>query len=895
MAKLTLSNILAGFRGTNGLNQNFDSIEAALEKTLSRDGTAPNAMLAPLDMNSQQIINLPAPVSNNSAVRKIDLDNAVIAGGGGGGGGAVTSVNGDVGVVVLTAADVGAIPVGGAVTSLNGQVGNLTAVTSVNGDTGVVTVTAAGINAIATTARGAINGVASLDSSGLVPSSQLPTSGSYKGTWNATTNTPTIVSGVGVNGDFYKVATAGTTTIDGVSSWAIGDEIRFGATTWQKIANSAAVSSVAGRTGAVTLGTTDIVGVATSRILGRNTAGTGAAEELTGTQLTAMLDAFAAASKGLVPSPVTATGKVLMDDGTWKDPGVKYASSYGISASNTAVQNATAFAVLAGAGPGLYRFPAGTIQVNATIQMGTGQVWEGGGSGVTTIQWTSAPASGGIEATSKTSIGLKGMTLDSNGVANVLGVVNWNTILDFYVDDLKLINVYKYGMAINNSNTGLVANFEIIHSAKALTQNQAIVVSSSSTQSQNIIFRDGTCRNSAINWTGADIWFERVTVYGWSFGGGFTSEQNANTTRGGLLHCTATDGTGVDVNNTRCPGAEVWGDTVSVIGFQSIANDGMGIDFGSKNGILSSSQFINNGRGTTGFSGISMRYGTATYNASGALVIGCRATDTGPGTQAYGYTEQSASLANITVRACSFIGNVTGPTNILSSTTVTDASGGGVSLATTTPADIGTAAVGTGTTAARSDHVHGHGNQTGGSLHSIATTGTNGFMSSADKTKLDGIASGATNTALSSSTPASVGAQSAGTATTAARADHIHDHGSQTAGTHHAVATTGTAGFMSTTDKTKLDALSNGAVITNSTSFAGATISSGGIGAQAASVVTGAVLGDYVDVSFSFNIGLCTYSAHVTGANAAQVVWSNNSGSPIVLPAGTVYFRVTKR
>src|SRR5690606_1076671 len=37
------------------------------------------------------------------------------------------------------------------------------------------------------------------------------------------------------------------------------------------------------------------------------------------------------------------------------------------------------------------------------------------------------------------------------------------------------------------------------------------------------------------------------------------------------------------------------------------------------------------------------------------------------------------------------------------------------------------------------DHVHAHGNQTGGTLHAVATTGTAGFMSPEDKAKLDSI------------------------------------------------------------------------------------------------------------------------------------------------------------
>lgn len=99
-----------------------------------------------------------------------------------------------------------------------------------------------------------------------------------------------------------------------------------------------------------------------------------------------------------------------------------------------------------------------------------------------------------------------------------------------------------------------------------------------------------------------------------------------------------------------------------------------------------------------------------------------------------------------------------------------------VALSSTTPADVGTAAVGTGTTAARSDHVHAHGNQAGGSLHSdVVASGASGFMSGSDKAKLDGIASGATALALSSTTPAALGTAAVGVGTTAARADHVHN------------------------------------------------------------------------------------------------------------------------
>jgi len=86
---------------------------------------------------------------------------------------------------------------------------------------------------------------------------------SYQGTWNASTNTPTLASGVGVNGYYYITATAGSTNLDGITDWQIGDWLLFNGSNWQKIDQSNLVISVAGRTGAVTLSNTDISGLGT--------------------------------------------------------------------------------------------------------------------------------------------------------------------------------------------------------------------------------------------------------------------------------------------------------------------------------------------------------------------------------------------------------------------------------------------------------------------------------------------------------------------------------------------------------------------------------------------------------------------------------------------------------
>lgn len=82
----------------------------------------------------------------------------------------------------------------------------------------------------------------------------------YKGTWDASTNSPSLSSGVGTNGDYYVVNVAGSTNLDGITDWQIGDWAIFNGSVWQKIDQSNTVTSVNGETGAVVLGVANIAG-----------------------------------------------------------------------------------------------------------------------------------------------------------------------------------------------------------------------------------------------------------------------------------------------------------------------------------------------------------------------------------------------------------------------------------------------------------------------------------------------------------------------------------------------------------------------------------------------------------------------------------------------------------
>lgn len=101
--------------------------------------------------------------------------------------------------------------------------------------------------------KGAASGVATLDGGGKVPAAQLPSSlMEYVGTWNASTNTPTLADGTGTQGNVYRVTVAGSQNLgSGAISFDVGDYAIHNGTVWEKFDTTDSVPSVAGLTGAV--------------------------------------------------------------------------------------------------------------------------------------------------------------------------------------------------------------------------------------------------------------------------------------------------------------------------------------------------------------------------------------------------------------------------------------------------------------------------------------------------------------------------------------------------------------------------------------------------------------------------------------------------------------------
>ena len=100
--------------------------------------------------------------------------------------------------------------------------------------------------------RGKANGYVGLDSNAKIPITHLPDSlvgqVQYQGTWNASTDTPTLPDATASKGYYYVTSAAGTyETI----SYAIGDWVISNGTAWEKVDNTDAVTSVFGRIGAI--------------------------------------------------------------------------------------------------------------------------------------------------------------------------------------------------------------------------------------------------------------------------------------------------------------------------------------------------------------------------------------------------------------------------------------------------------------------------------------------------------------------------------------------------------------------------------------------------------------------------------------------------------------------
>jgi hypothetical protein len=268
----------------------------------------------------------------------------------------------------------------------------------------------------------------------------------FQGSWNASTNTPALASGVGTNGFYYVVSVAGSTNLDGVTDWQVGDWAIFNGTTWQKIDQTNLVSSVNGQTGAVSIAYADLAGAIPTwnqsttgnAATATNVAGGGANRIVynTGTSTTAFIDA-----------PVTA-GHYLKWTGSafeWNVAGTGTVTSVDVSGGTTGLTTS-----------------GGPVTASGTITLAGTLIPVNGGTGISSYAVGDLLFANTTTTLDKLTVGSSGYLLTSNGTAPA------------YVDPAGVTVGNATNVATTATSTD--ANFFIPFVAASTTGNQALGV-----------------------------------------------------------------------------------------------------------------------------------------------------------------------------------------------------------------------------------------------------------------------------------------------------------------------------------------------------------------------------------------------------------------------------------
>ena len=128
----------------------------------------------------------------------------------------------------------------------------------------------------------------------------------FKGTWDANANSPALASSVGTKGDYYVVGTAGSTNLNGISNWGVGDLATFNGSVWQRVEGGADLNGV----NLSVSGTSTLSGLTASTALALN-----ASKEIVSVTNTGTGDNVLATTPTLVGDVTLSTGNLVVSNG----------------------------------------------------------------------------------------------------------------------------------------------------------------------------------------------------------------------------------------------------------------------------------------------------------------------------------------------------------------------------------------------------------------------------------------------------------------------------------------------------------------------------------------------------------------------------------------------------
>jgi len=431
-------------------------------------------------------------------------------------------------------------------------------------------------------------------------SSLLGGSLSYQGTWNATTNNPTLANSncdeAGEKGKFYIVSTAGITTLGGISSWAIGDWLMCNGTSgWSKVASTNAVTSVFGHTGAIVASSGDYTASQITNV---------ASGDIAGITVQAALNELDTEKQGLITAGTT--DQYYRGDKTWQTLdktaiGLSNVEDTGLSTWVGSATVNTLGTIISGTWHGsdiaLGTYTSGNYVAGATTNYGL------------TLTGTEGGTLGILLDGTTLSLGASGLSL------NVGNANTWSATQTF--------SNAVVAPTSSNSINGLVINAGALSSVTSLTGSGALTVASGGTNTALTLNSNGT----------GDVMLDSGTSGAINIATGVNAKTVNIGTGAGAAETINIGGTGANaiaIGNTQTGGSIAIGNAMTT---GTITIGGTGLQTGTIGiGTGTGAQTLNLGTGGTGAKAINIGTGAVANTITMGNITGATKLDLKAGT-----------------------------------------------------------------------------------------------------------------------------------------------------------------------------------------------------------------------------------------------------------------------
>jgi len=290
-----------------------------------------------------------------------------------------------------------------------------------------------------------------------------------KGNWNATTNSPTLIAGIGNQGDSYYVNVGGSQSLPSgtLTLYNIGDIIYYAANNiWNKIDNYQDVISVFGRTGVITSQSGDytisqITNGLSNQLLNDNIYIGNSLNVAAPVSLSGDISLSNAGLTTIQPNVVNNTKLSQSSANTWKGNNTSSTANITDNTLNTLSESVSNILTITGTNNLLN---SGTIQVNQSNTSTNGYLsntdWNTFNNKQNSITSSTATVSSPLTITgtnnvlSATSIGINQSNTSQSGY---LSSSDWNTFNNKLSNTLTNNNIFignSSNQAISNSITG---------------------------------------------------------------------------------------------------------------------------------------------------------------------------------------------------------------------------------------------------------------------------------------------------------------------------------------------------------------------------------------------------------------------------------------------------------